>query len=155
MMRHGRMLIVAATVLGGCGAEPSSVLAASQLAGEYELARFFGQSLPANNFGRGTVEARHLSLLADQRYTRTYSGTACSAHAHEPTAAMTVSGWSWLTGRCTTTHSRPQAGRHSESKRTVGSCISWYVLEKGSSPLARCTNAGSARAVCGGSRVLA
>lgn len=77
MMRHGRMLMVAATVLGGCGAEPSGVLAGSQLAGDYELVRFFGQSLPANNFGRGTVEARHLSLLADQRYTRTYSGTAC------------------------------------------------------------------------------
>ena len=77
MMRHGRILIVPATVPGGCGTAPSGVLAVTQIAGEYELVRFFGQSLPADNFGRGTVEARHLNLLADQRYSRTSRGTAC------------------------------------------------------------------------------
>lgn len=78
MMRHGRRLLILATALLGCCRDaPSGVLAVSQIAGEYELVRFFGQSLPADNFGRGTVEARHLSLLADQRYTRTFSGTVC------------------------------------------------------------------------------
>jgi hypothetical protein len=54
------------------------VLSVSQIAGEYELVRFFGQPLPADNFARGTVEARHISLLTDQRYTRTWRGTTCA-----------------------------------------------------------------------------
>lgn len=76
-MAYYRILLVATIVLGGCGAEPSGVLPVSQIAGEYELTRYFGQSLPADNFGRGTVEAKHLSLLADQRFTRTYRGEIC------------------------------------------------------------------------------
>lgn len=64
--------------LSGCGDAPSGVLAVSQIAGEYELVRFFGQSLPADNFARGTVESRHVSLLADQRYTKTWKGTTCA-----------------------------------------------------------------------------
>jgi hypothetical protein len=77
-MRHSGILLIAATVvLSGCGDAPSGVRTVSQIAGEYELVRYFDQSLPADNFGRGTVEARHLSLLADQRFTKTSRGTIC------------------------------------------------------------------------------
>jgi hypothetical protein len=79
MMRCGPIFLMAtAAVLVGCRDAPSGVLPVSQIAGEYELVRFFGQSLPADNFARGTVESRHVSLLADQHYTKTWKGTSCA-----------------------------------------------------------------------------
>lgn len=78
-MRRSIALVIATAIsLCGCGDAPNGVPAASQTAGEYELVRFFGQPLPADNCARGTVEARHLSLFADQRYTKTWKGTACA-----------------------------------------------------------------------------
>jgi len=69
--------VVAGNAEGGSGSPPRGKPAGSQIAGEYELVRYFGQALPADNFGRGTVEAKHLSLLPDQRFTRTYRGEIC------------------------------------------------------------------------------
>jgi hypothetical protein len=66
-----------AVAFSGCGDAPSGVPSVAQVAGEYELVRYFGQPLPADKFARGTVEAGHLSLHVDQRYTRTWKGTTC------------------------------------------------------------------------------